>query len=72
MIIILFLTSIIIAFLLRRRYVSNSDSWIMKLTYYCACIVWTPILGIPFYKLITAQIFSGPYSRIYTKDGSYA
>lgn len=68
----IFTISIIIAFLLRRRYVSSSDSWILKMAYYFSCMVWTPILGIPFYKLITAQIFNGPYSRIYNSDGSYA
>lgn len=66
------LTSIIIAVLLRSRYISNSDSWILKVAYYCSCMVFTPLFGIPFYKLITAQIFNGPYSRIYRKDGSYA
>ena len=66
------LSSIITAFLLRRRYISSYDSWILRLAYYCACVVWTPIFGIPFYKLITAQIFNGPYSRIYRKDGCYA
>lgn len=70
--IMIFTISIIIAFLLRRRYVSSSDPWLLKIAYYCACLVWTPILGIPFYKLITAQIFKGLYSRIYNKDGSYA
>lgn len=68
----IFTISIIIAFLLRRRYISSSDSWILKIAYYCACMVWTPILGIPFYKIITAQISSGPYSRIYDKNGCYA
>lgn len=68
----IFTISIIIAFLLRRRYVSSSDSRILKMAYYCSCMVWTPILGIPFYKLITAQIFNGLYSRIYKRDGSYA
>jgi len=68
----IFMISIIIAFLLRRRYISSSDSWILKMAYYCSCMVWTPILGIPFYKLITAQIFNGLYSKIYKKDGSYA
>lgn len=68
----IFTISIIIAFLLRRRYISSNDSWILKMAYYFSCMVWTPILGIPFYKLITAQIFNGLYSRIYKKDGSYA
>ena len=65
----IFTISIIIAFLLRRRYVSSSDPWILKVTYFGACMVWTPILGIPFYKFITAQISKGPYSRIYDKNG---
>ena len=68
----IFTISIIIAFLLRRRYVSSCDSWILKMAYYFSCMVWTPILGIPFYKLITAQISYGLYSRIYNSDGSYA
>lgn len=68
----IFMISIIIAFLLRRRYISSNDSWILKMAYYFSCMVWTPILGIPFYKLITAQIFNGLYSRIYKRDGSYA
>lgn len=68
----IFMISILIAFLLRSRYVSSSDFLLLKIAYYCSCMVWTPILGIPFYKLITAQIFNGPYSRIYKKDGSYA
>ncbi len=68
----IFTISIIIAFLLRRRYVSSSDLWILKMAYYFSCMIWTPVLGIPFYKLITAQISSGLYSGIYKRDGSFA
>lgn len=68
----IFMISIIIAFLLRRRYINSNDSWILKMAYYFSCLVWTPILGIPFYKLITAQISNGLYSKIYNSDGSYA
>lgn len=66
------LISIIIAAILRSRYISDNDPWILRIAYYCSCMVWTPILGIPFYKLITATISDGPYSRIYRKDGSRA
>lgn len=64
--------SIIIAFLLRSRYVASSDPWILKVAYFCANMIFTPIFGIPFYKFITGQFYSGPYSRIYNSNGSYA
>lgn len=64
--------SIIIAALLKSRYVASSDPWILKVAYFCANMVFTPIFGIPFYKFITGQFYNGPYSRIYKSDGSYA
>ena len=69
MITLLFL---IIAFVLRKRYVASSDLWILKVAYFSANIVFSPIIGIPFYKFITGQFYSGPYSRIYNSDGSCA
>lgn len=63
------LLSILFAILLRSRYIRSDDPVLLKITYYIACAVWTPIFGIPFYKLITMTIVNGPYSRIYNRDG---
>ena len=59
------LFSILLAVVLKSRYISREDPAILKIAYFLACIIYTPILGIPFYKLITATISEGPYSRIY-------
>ena len=63
---------LILAFVIRKRYVASSDPGILKVAYFSANIVFSPIIGIPFYKFITGQLYSGPYSRIYNSDGSYA
>lgn len=63
------LLSILVAILLRSRYIRSDDHVLLKITYYFACMVWTPIFGIPFYKLITMTITNGPYSKIYDHDG---
>ena len=64
--------SFIIAYFLRRRYTAKDDFYLLKTAYYCACIAFTPILGIPLYRFICARFWGNPWARIYNTDGSYA
>ena len=64
--------SFFVAFLLRRRYVADDDPWAIKFVYYCVCVAFTPLFGIPFFRLIFCQMKGHPWSRIYNPDGDYA
>ena len=67
--ILLYIISFIIAAILKSRYVDKKyDSWVGVWLYYGCNVVFTPILGIPFFKMLRGSIFEGPYSRIYNSE----
>ena len=60
--------SFVIAMMLRRRYVYKDDPWTAKAYYLGCCLCYTPLFGIPFFKLTTGFIRTGLYSRITNPD----
>ena len=66
------LLNILIAYLLRRRYVADDDPWLAIVAFYGSCAVYTPLFGIPFFKLICGKMNNFPWGRIYEADGTFA